>query len=348
MTAEDAGAGASIIDVHSHYVPESLIETIRDRPRARASVVEPESGRFSFVLDGAPPSRPIPPSLIDLEVRQEWMDEQEIGLQVVSTWADIFGYWLDPADGVEWSRVLNGTLIDAIAENSRFAAFASLPMQSPEAAADMMAEALAAGFLGVTIGSKIEDVELDDQRFEPFWEAASDLEIVVFIHPGYSAGDPRTADYGLANAVGRGIDTTIAASRLLFAGVPIRYPGAKMLLAHGGGALPFLLGRLGRNHEIDDSLPDPEDGFAHFFFDSVVFDPAALCYLQKKAKPGAIMLGSDYPFPIGDLNPVRVVSAAGCLDDEDRQSILGDAARDALGLASVAGVTIPADRGMAR
>ncbi len=348
MTGEDAGAGPSIIDVHGHYVPKGLIETIRDRPRAGASVVEQAPGRFSFILEGAPPGRPLPTKLIDLEKRHEWMDEQGIELQIVGTWADIFGYWLDPADGVEWSRLLNDTLIEAVADDSRLAAFASLPMQDPEAAAEVMAEAMSAGCLGVTIAARVEEVELDDRRLEPFWAAASDLEALVFIHPGYGAGDPRTADYALVNAVGRAMDTTIAVSRLLFAGVPTRFPGVRILLAHGGGALPFLLGRLARNHRIDTSLPDPEEGFARLLFDSVVFDPAALCYLHERAAPGAIMLGSDYPFPIGDPEPVRVVAEAGCLGEEERRSILGGAAREAMGLASMPGVTIPAHRGVAR
>ena len=332
MTAEDAGAGASIIDVHSHYVPERLIETIRDRPRAGSSLLENENGHVSFVLEGAPPTRPLPPKLIDLEMRQEWMDEQGIDLQIVGTWADILGYWLDPASGVEWSQLLNDTLMEGIAGNPSFAAFASLPMQDPEAAAEVMAEALVAGFLGVTIAARIEDAELDDRRLEPFWEAASDLEAMVFIHPGYTANEHRTADYGMVNALGRAIDTTIAATRLLYSGIPSRFPGARILLAHGGGAVPFLLGRLGRNHRIDTSLPDPKEGFARLLFDSVVFDPAALCYLHEKSAPGAIMLGSDYPFPIGDPAPMRVVIEAACLGEDERRSILGGAAREALGL----------------
>lgn len=345
MTAEDAGAGAPIIDVHSHYVPKGLIETIRDRPRAGASVLENGHGHVSFVLEGAPPSRPLTPKLSDLEMRQEWMDEQGIDLQIVGTWADILGYWLDPATGVEWSQLLNDTLMEAIAGSPSFASFASLPMQDPEAAAKVMAGALAAGFLGVTIAARIEGLELDDRRLEPFWEAASDLEAIVFIHPGYAAGEHRTADYGLVNALGRGIDTTIAATRLLYAGIPSRFPGVRILLAHGGGALPFLLGRLGRNHQIDTSLSDPEEGFARLLFDSVVFDPAALCYLHEKSASGAIMLGSDYPFPIGDPEPMRVVIEAACLGDDERRSILGGAAREALGLGRVPGVTIPAHRG---
>jgi aminocarboxymuconate-semialdehyde decarboxylase len=344
MTAEAPGARAPIVDVHGHYVPPGLIDRIRDTPSAGSSVLEKGPDQYSFILGGAPPSRVLPARLIDLHERQAWMDEQGIHLQVLGTWADIFGYWLDPADGVEWARLLNETLIEAIGGSTRFAAFASLPMQDPEAAAKVMAEAMANGFQGVTIAARIEEVELDDQRLEPFWAAASDLGVMVFIHPGYGSDSPRTTDYGLVNAVGRGMDTTIAASRLLFAGIPTRFPGARILLAHGGGALPFLLGRLQRNHQISPSLADPEVGFARLLFDSVVFDPAALCYLHEKAAPGAIMLGSDYPFPIGDAEPVRVVAEAACLNDEQRRSILGEAARAALGLGPVPGVTISRHR----
>jgi len=320
-----------IVDVHAHFVPRGLIRRILDQPAAGVSAVQEGDDQFRFAITGDPPTRILPAKLIDLEERKAWMDGQGIEIQVLTTWADIFGYGLAPEHGAEWSRLLNDTLMEAIAGLPRFEALASLPMQDPGAAAAMMSRALDDGFLGATIGTRIADMELDDERLQPFWEAASDLGSVVFVHPGYVVGDPRTADFGLVNAVGRAQDTTIAAARLLFAGIPVRFPGARILLAHAGGTLPYLMGRLKRNHELDASLGDPEDGFSRLLFDSVVFDPVCLCYLHDKAAPGSILLGSDYPFPIGDPRPLRVVEEAD-LPDDDRDSILGGAALTMLGL----------------
>jgi len=196
----------------------------------------------------------------------------------------------------------------------------------------MIPSLLSDGFVGVTIATRIGNVELDAAQFESFWQSLSDHEATVFIHPGYADDDQRTVDYGMINAVGRPVDTTIAAARILAAGIPERFPGARILLAHGGGALPFILGRLRLNHELFPEVGDPDAGLERLYFDSVVFDPDALCYLVGKAAPGAVMLGSDYPFPIGDHSPTRVVATAGCLSDTQQSSILGRAAGGLLGI----------------
>jgi len=312
------------IDVHGHYVPRSLmLET--GRPTPAVSPVRTGADDFHFVFPSGA-TRTLLKPLIDLEARERWMNEQGIDVQVVSTWADLFGYGLEPEPGIAWARRLNETLRAAIEGSNRFLAFATLPMQTTDGAITLMEEALTDGFVGVTMGAHIEEMELDDPRLDPFWESASDLEAAVLIHPGYGPGDARTSPYGLVNAVGRGVDTTIAASRLLFAGVPHRHPGVRIVLSHGGGALPYLIGRLGRNHGIDPDLYDPREGMTRFWFDSVVFEPEALRLLLAIASPGSVLLGSDYPFPIGDPRPVEVVSGAG-LDDVQRVSVLGGAAR---------------------
>jgi aminocarboxymuconate-semialdehyde decarboxylase len=254
------------------------------------------------------------------------MDDQGIDLQVLGTWADVFGYGLRPEQSAEWARLVNETLIEAISDSSRFAAFATLPMQDPMRAAEMIPGVMEQGFVGVTVAARIGDVELDAPQLDVFWRELDEAEATVFIHPGYAPNEPRNADYGMVNSVGRPVDTTIAVSRLLGAGVPQRYSRAKILLAHGGGAVAFILGRLQRNFELDPSVGDPDDGIGRLYFDSVIFDPDALCYLVAKAGPSHVLLGSDYPFPIGDPAPRKVVDSAGRLSDEERQVILGGAA----------------------
>jgi aminocarboxymuconate-semialdehyde decarboxylase len=300
-----------------------LFDAIASQPASGVTVIEDGDSRHRIQFQGSAPTRPLPERLLDLDQRQDWMIQEGVNVQLLSTWADLFGYSLDAPQAVEWCRILNDTLMEAIADSPRFAAFASLPMQAPDYAVKMMEMARQRGFVGVTIATRIGSTELDHPTLAPFWDAASELAMTVFIHPGFDTGDPRTAAYGMVNAVGRGLETTIASTRLLFAGVPMRYPGARILLAHGGGALPMILGRLGRNHVLHPELSDPLVNFDSLLFDTVVFDTETLSFLVDKAGPKSVMLGSDYPFPIGDPQPLRVVRDTARLTAQERAWILG-------------------------
>lgn len=319
------------IDIHAHLVPLELVEATRSASIAGVFVTEHRQASYSFSIGGEE-TRVLPPRLVDREERLLWMDENGIDLQIVGTWADLFGYTLPERQGVEWSRVLNQTLLDAVSGTDRLEAFASLPLQSPASSAGMIPEIADDGFLGVTFATRIAGMELDDPELEVIWAALSEAEMTAFIHPGYAASDQRTSDYGMVNAVGRPVDTTIAAARLLGAAIPIKFPGARIVLAHGGGAVATILGRLRRNHEIHPDIGDPDAGLARLYFDTVVFDPDALCYLFSKAAPQSVLLGSDYPFPIGDPSPMEVVKAAACLSESERASILGQGAAALLGI----------------
>jgi len=142
----------------------------------------------------------------------------------------------------------------------------------------------------------------------------------------YICGDDRLNGYDLLNAVGRLTDTTIAVARLLFSGHLTRFPGVTLVVSHGGGAVPYALGRLRRNRAIHpDGYADPFDGFRRLFFDTVLFEPQALRFLCDVAGADRVVLGSDYPFPIGDPEPARVVDETP-LTEAERRAILGETA----------------------
>jgi aminocarboxymuconate-semialdehyde decarboxylase len=188
----------------------------------------------------------------------------------------------------------------------------------------VLEEAMERGFGGIMIGTlpKGQGGNLDDAVLDPFWEKASELKAAVVLHPMFICGEPRLADYDLVNAIGRLADTSIAVSRLLFSGHVLKYSDMKLILCHGGAALPFALGRLIRNHSIaHGKYADPRKNFEAMFFDSCVFDPEALDFLIKKTGPGRVMLGSDSPFPIGDPAPQEVVLGS-ALDEAERAAIL--------------------------
>ena len=317
------------VDTHAHYAPQRMLDALVSG-RASFPNVElmHEDDTYKLGFAGGALTRPVNPKLRHPEPRQVWMAEQGIDVQINGGWLDSFGYELPPDEGLAWSRFLNEHLIAASNEKDNLRALGSVPLQDGEKAARLVEELMDEGLAGVMIGTQPHGDHgcLDDPALDPFWAAASDRKAVVFIHPMYGCGDIRLNDYDMINAVGRGLDTTTAVARLLYAGHFTKYPGMSVVLPHGGGALPWMLGRLHHNTVIHpDQYADPVEGFSRIYFDTVVFDPDALNFLIAKAGVEKVMMGSDYPFPIGDHAPKDVVHAAG-LSEIDTRAILGGTA----------------------
>ncbi len=315
-----------IIDIHAHFLPRLLYERFgaeSDKFPAVELLREEKSFRMRFA--GGEATRPISPRLSDLGERRAWMDKNGIDHQLAGGWLDSFGYEIPAVQGLAWSRFINTCMREALAEQKRFTPLATVPLQDGKLAAQVLAEAMDAGFGGVMIGTLPKGLGglLDDPGLDPFWQAASELQAAVFLHPMFLCGEPRLADYDLVNAIGRVADTSIAVARLLFSGHLLKFSGMKLVLSHGGAALPMVLGRLARNFTISQGkYSDPRKGFEALYFDSVVFDADALRFLAAKAGAARIMLGSDMPFPIGDMEPCKVVQAAG-FGERERSAILG-------------------------
>ena len=319
-----------VIDIHAHFIPQLVYDRFDANAKKfpEVKLLRDEKGiRMQF--PGSEPTRPISPKLSDLTERRAWMDKNGVDHQLVGGWLDSFGYELPSGEGLAWSRYYNECLWEQLADETRFTPLATVPLQHGGLAAEVLGEALERGFGGVMIGTLPKGLggNLDDPTLDPFWQAASDLEAPVFLHPMFLCGEPRLADYDLVNAIGRIADSSIAVSRLLFSGHLLKFPGLKLVLSHGGGALPYALGRLARNHKISQGrYADPRKGFEAMYFDSCVFDSDSLEYLAKKAGAERIMLGSDMPFPIGDPEPRKVVEGA-YFNDAQKKGILGGTAQ---------------------
>jgi len=325
-----------IIDCHAHYLPQATLDALAAGQRRFPSVetVVSDDGGFRFVFAGATPTRPVMARLRESDERRAWMREQGLDLQLAGGWLDSFGYQLPADEGADWSRFLNELALAAAAGADGLTPLATVPMQDGVEAAAVLDEAVAAGFPGIMIGTqpKGDHGNLDDPGLEPFWARAAELAVPVFVHPMFGSDDARLHDFGMMNAVGRVTDTTIAVSRLLFSGHLLRHPELKLIVATGGAALPFMLGRLARNHAVHaDSVADPVEGFHRLYFDSIVFRPDALHYLCDLVGTGRVLLGSDWPFPIGDMTPTRVVRDCK-YDDAQKSAILGGNARALFGL----------------
>ena len=315
-----------IIDTHAHFTPQAMLAALQSRLDKFPNVELLHSDdSYQLVFAGRSPTRPLSPKLRETEQRLAWMDSQRIDRQIVGGWLDSFGYELPGKEGEAWSRFLNEYQLSGTDNLDRLTPLATVPLQDGKRAAKVLEDALAAGFKGAMIGTQPRgsDGNLDDPDLDPFWEAADGLGATIYLHPMFGCGDPRLLDYDMINAVGRGTDTTTAVARMLFAGHFLKYPNMNFILSHGGGAIPFMLGRLARNYEIHPGkYADPVAGFQQLYFDSVLFAPDALNYLCGCCGHDRVMLGSDYPFPIGDGEPLKVVEAAD-LDAGQKQMILG-------------------------
>jgi aminocarboxymuconate-semialdehyde decarboxylase len=301
------------IDIHAHYVPQALLDDIKAQQRLFPSVrASEEKGGLCLAFAGGKPTRPVTGRLSDLPARKKWLSEQRIDRQVVGGWLDMFAYELPAEEGADWSRFLNEHMLKSMRSFDAFAPLATVPLQSGRLAAQVLDEALDAGFHGAMVGTqpKGEGGALDDPDLDPFWEVASARNATLFVHPMFACGDDRLNEYDLVNAVGRITDTTHAVARLLYCGHLTRYAGVNLVVAHGGAALPFVLGRLKRSQAIHLNHSEPEAGFRRLYFDTVLFEAPALRFLCDVAGAEKVMLGSDHPFPIGDPEPLKVVEAA--------------------------------------
>ena len=319
-----------IVDCHAHYAPEAMFKRLEGEI-ARFPSIEllAAEGKYRLAFKGRAPTRPVMPRLRETDERFEWMDREKLELQVVGGWLDAFGYELPAEEGEAWARFTNELLLEACDAEKRLFPLATVPLQDGDRAARVLEDAMAAGARGVMIGTQPEGVGfgapagLDDPELEPFWAAASQLEAAVFIHPEYDTLDKRVEAYDMVNAVARINDLTTGVARLIYGGVATRHPGARIVVATGGAALPYALGRMMRHHALHkDDMADPAAEFARLYFDTIVFEPSTLEFLVAKVGADKVMLGSDWPFPIGDFTPAKVVEAAN-LSDADRQAILG-------------------------
>jgi len=319
-----------VIDIHAHFTPNCLFERYAAHATQFPGVrlLRDDKGtRMQF--PGADPTRPIMPKLCNLDDRRAWMDKNGIDHQLVSGWVDSFGYELQAKEGLAWSRFMNDCMWDQLQEEPRFTPLATVPLQDGKLAAEVLVEAMSKGFGGVMIGTlpKGNAGNLDSPSLDPFWETASKLGTAVYLHPMYVCGDTRYGDYELVNAIGRVVESSIAVSRLLFSGHLLKFSGLKLILSHGGAAIPYMLGRLARNHQLSQGkYADPRQGFESMYFDSCVFDTDTLEYLIHKSDARRVMLGSDAPFSIGDPSPKEVI-ANGNFSDAQKNEMLSKTAQ---------------------
>jgi aminocarboxymuconate-semialdehyde decarboxylase len=324
-----------IIDTHAHMLPQTTLEALRSEGNNFPSInlIKSEE-KYQLSFNGEKPTRPIMPKLRMFSEREQFLSSNGIDLQISGGWLDSFGYEIEPEEGADWSRFLNEGMLADCKGRDELVPLATVPMQSGKLAAKVLQEAVKAGMPGAMIGTQPHGAygNLDDPDLDEFWEIAAELQVPIVIHPMFGSDDARLHDMQMMNAVGRVCDVSVAVSRMLFKGHLTRYDGLTIVASTGGGALPYMLGRLERNFKAFPGLVgDPVQEFHKLYFDSIVFQPDILQFLSKKVGVEKIMLGSDYPFPIGDQEPRSVIDKAG-FSESDQELMLTGNARKLFGL----------------
>jgi aminocarboxymuconate-semialdehyde decarboxylase len=314
-----------IVDCHAHLVPPDLLAAIRKEAARFPNVrLIEDGGSLAFAFAGAKPTRPVSKPLSDISARLSWMAKQGIDKQVVGGWVDMFGYELPGAEAEAWARLANDALRAAAKTEPHFVPLATVPLGDGARAASVLKAAMTAGFPGAMIGTLPRGVgsTLDHADLDIFWQAADETGAVIHIHPSFDVGDVRVNDFGLANGLGRITDAVIAVARLISAGHLARYKNAKIFAPMGAAALPFVLGRLKRNHQITPGIGDPVAGLGAIYTDTILHDVRVLKFVIEMMGTERLMMGSDMPFPIGDTEPAKIVTDAG-LSQEQTASING-------------------------
>ena len=328
-----------IVDVHVHYVSPGAFDTVRRRPDTYGVRLLPGDGVRLQVGD-EPPTRPLLPALYTLDLHAKFFAEQGIDTAVFGPLMDVAGYSLPPAQGAAWSRLQNEALAAALREApGAHRGLATVPLQDPAtAAAELRVAVRELGLRGAMVDPNALGRPLGDAAFDPFWKAAADLEAPVVLHPFLLEAVERFGRHYLHNLVGYPFETTLAAASLILGGTLDRFPGLSVVLVHGGGFLPYHIGRFDRAHEtrpearVDDAGL-PSRYLRRFLYDTLVQRPEALRYLVQLVGHDRVMLGSDHPFWMGDPDPLRVVREAG-LDPATRAAIFGENAAQIFHLGS--------------
>jgi aminocarboxymuconate-semialdehyde decarboxylase len=341
-TPGKAGRGHRLptIDVHCHYLNRAVA--------AKAAALEPArydpSTIFANELTRQTNARQMSeraPQLSDIARRLADMDRMGIDVQVVSPAPFQYHYFAEAATGAALAREVNEGMAELVASHpSRFAALGTVPLQDPERAMQELGRAMSAlGLRGVEIGTNVNGMNLTDPRLglDRFFAMADELGAVVFLHPvGYTEAG-RLTDHYFNNVIGNPLETTVAASHLIFDGVVARYPNIKFLLAHGGGYLAHYWARMDHAWR---ARPDcrtvihklPSDYLKQMYFDTVVFDPKLLGRLIEQYGADHVLLGSDYPYDMGDDDPAGLLAAVNGLAAADQALVLGGNAVRLFGL----------------
>jgi aminocarboxymuconate-semialdehyde decarboxylase len=289
------------VDVHTHFVPFDVIAGAW-RGAGFDGLRAERSGGQEWLVHRQGFRYPVPPVFYDPEARAASMDERGISHAVLSIAPQLFMYWVDAGEAAGFCRAANDDLAAFAAGSAgRVTAVATLPLQDPAAAVTELRRAVTElGMAGAEIGPGANGTPLDDPVLRPVLAAAADLGVPLIVHPYYVAPSPGLEDFYLTNLIGNPLATTVCAARLIFSGALDELPALRVVLLHGGGYLPYQIGRLDHGHRVRPEARGcahpPAAYLTRFWFDTVTHAPGPLRLLTELAGADHVVYGTDFPF----------------------------------------------------
>ena len=246
----------------------------------------------------------------DAEARLHDCEYTHVDVQVLSTIPVLFNYWAKPEHALDTSRFLNDHIAEIIERYpTKFIGLATIQMQSAELAVKELDRCKKMGLVGIEIGSNVNDINLNEPRFFPIYEAAQELDLAIFVHPWNMMGTKQMSKYWLPWLVGMPAETSRAICSMIFGGIFEKFPRLRIAFAHGGGSFPSTIGRIEQGYKVRPDLTaldndvNPRDYLGRFYVDSLIHDVNFLKYVIDLVGEDKICLGSDYPFPLGEAVP---------------------------------------------
>ena len=326
------------VDIHTHILPENIPDFKKNFDYGGFIRLDHHKPCCARMMMDDKFFREVDENCWSAKKRIEECDKHMVNVQVLSTVPVMFSYWAKDKDTLEVARFLNDHISELVKNNpKRFVGLGTVPMQNPEMAIQELERCKEIGLKGIQIGSHINDWNLDRQELFPVFQKCQELDMSVFIHPWDMMGQQKMGKYWLPWFVGMPAETSLAICSMIFGGVFERLPDLRVAFAHAGGSFPATIGRIehGFNVRPDlcalDNNKNPKDYLGSFYVDSLVHDKEMLDYVVNLIGENRVCLGTDYPFPLGELEPGKLIHSMS-FSDKKKAKLLGENAMDWLNI----------------
>lgn len=317
------------VDFHTHIYPLELPDFSEKYSDQKWPVLQQKCSCGADIMVSGKVFREVTDQVWDPKKRIEDMRKEGVDMQVISPVPVTFSYWAPVEQALELAQFQNNFIANTVNEYpDYFIGLGTVPMQDADAAIEEMRRCKEIGLAGIEIGTNVNGENLDAAYLLPFFKAAEELEMPLFIHPWETMAQDRTPRHNFLYTIGMPSETALAAASLIWSGVMEKCPNLKICFAHGGGSFPYILPRLDQGWEVWPHLrliEHPPSHYAkNFYFDSLVYDKDNLAFLIERFGHDKIIMGSDYPFLLREIDPGKVIDDSPDLSPEVKKAILGE------------------------